>query len=55
VDVTFIVIGKEKNMVGEAQVALLVSLTRTWSFPVKAVVVKLDEVAPPTLTPLICH
>jgi hypothetical protein len=52
---TFIMNGDEKTKVGEAQVALLVSLTLTWSLPTKAVVVKVEEVAPPTLAPLICH
>jgi hypothetical protein len=52
---TFIANGVENTTVGEAQVALLVSLNLTWSLTTKAVVVKVEEVAPPTLTPLTCH
>ena len=52
---TFITNGDEKTTVDEAHVALLVSLTLTWSLPTKDVVVKVEEVAPPTLAPFICH
>lgn len=52
---TVIVIAEEVAVDGEGHVALLVMTTVTLSLFASVVDVNVDEVAPPTFDPLICH